>query len=177
MRTVRVGAWLVLGAVALTACSKSGSSAASPPANDQGSTAPATASASPSGSTTGANPTGDFCTELKAQQAGLAQMNQQFATMSQSPDLAAIHKQFDTLFAAMTESIGRVEATMTSAPAKVRAAVQVMNEFLGKLKTAIDGATSMNELGTSMNQVIRDKKVAAASRVLQAYTKSQCGTS
>jgi len=176
MRTVRVGVWLVLGTLALVGCSKSGSSAASPPSSPQGSTAPASASASPSGSTAGANPTGDFCTELKAQQAKFTQMNQEFATAFQS-GLASYQKQFDTLFAAMAESIARVEATMTSAPAKVRAAVQVMNDFLGKLKTAVDGATSMNELGTSMNQLVSDKTFAAAGRVLRAYTKSQCGTS
>jgi hypothetical protein len=169
---------LFVAAVSLASCkSHSTASVASGPASS-----PASSPAGSTGGTAsqtpapGSNPLSSFCTQLQAERAKSAQLGKQFASAVTTPDLASIKKNFDAFFATEAQSIARVEATMTSAPADVQAALKVVNQFFLQLKSTIDNATSLQQFETSMRQYAHAKQLAAAGKVLANYTRSQCGT-
>jgi hypothetical protein len=169
-RRAGLGISMVVAAVSLAACSKSTptNAASSPPS------IAATESQTPA---PGVNAGGSFCTTLKAEKAKEQQLGKEFASTATTPDLATIKQNFDRLFAAEAQSMARVEAAMTSAPANVQAAVQVVNQYVSQLKSTIDNATSLQQLGASLSQLSSTKQFAAAGKVLAAYTTSQCGSS
>lgn len=172
-RGARASAMAVVAIFVLAACSKSQSAASSPQSS---SGAPPGSSPSSGSPVQGVNPGGDFCVQLKAERAKDAQLGKEFATALTTPDLASIKQSFDALFAAEAQSMARVEATMSSAPANVQAALQVVNRFFAQLKSTVDSATSLPQLEASMTQFANTKQFSAAGKVLAAYAKAQCGS-
>jgi ABC-type phosphate/phosphonate transport system substrate-binding protein len=171
-RVVPVVAVVLAGSLILAGCSKSSSSASGAPSVSV--SVPALPTTEPSTSLPGSNPTSDFCTALKTEQAKLKALNTSFAGSIASTDIATIKKNLTDYMAAVTQAAARVETTMTSAPADVQAALQVFNAFLTELPAKIKGATSLPSLA-AVFKGMDTAQMKAAAKTLSDYGKSQCG--
>ena len=179
MRDHRVALRLVVVtcAVVLAGCTSSSPTVAAssaPPAPPASSAAPtSTDSAS---SVPGTNPGSALCLQIAAEKTQVSQLSSTLGTAFASQDLATVKSTLKTYFAAVAQVMGQVEASMSSAPANVQAALVTVNGFFTQLQSAVDGAKSMQELQTSITSIGNTKQMAAAGKVLAAYTTSQCGT-
>jgi hypothetical protein len=170
-RRAWLGTIVVVSALVLAACSKS----STPGATSTGG-APVSVPASVPGSVAQAvNPGSDFCTELKTENAKAAALGKTFGSALASKDFATTKQTLAAYFGAVSQSLAQVEASMSSAPANVQAALGVVNQFFGKVQSAVASANSMKELETSMTNVSNTAQLKVAGATLSAYSKSQCG--
>ena len=167
-RRVWLGTIVVSVALVLSACSKSSTPAASTALGSSGAPAP---------SLQGVNPGGGFCSELKTENAKSAQFSKTFGTAAASQNITSIKQTLGTYFTQAEGEIARVEATMTSAPANVQAALTTINHYFSQLQSAISSATSMQQLEASMASLGKDAaSLKGAAETLKAYATSQCGS-
>jgi hypothetical protein len=103
-------------------------------------------------------------------------MSQSMAQSMASGNLASVQQSLSTFFAGVQGDLAKVESAASSAPANVQAALKVINNEYGTLKTTIDSATSLTQLGSSMAALGNDAQLKAASATLDAYYNGQCGT-
>lgn len=176
MRDHRIALRLVVAACAvlLAGCSSTSSTVAAssgPPA----SSAPP-ASTAPASNEPGSNPGSALCVQIAAEKTKVSQLSSTLGTAFASQDLATVKSTLKTYFAAVAQVMGQVEASMSSAPANVQAALVTVNGFFTQLQSAVDSAKSMQELQTSITSIGNTKQMAAASKTLAAYTTAQCGT-
>jgi hypothetical protein len=166
-------AWLAAivfsGAMVLSACNSSSTPDTSSPAAGTGATTPA-ATSNP-----GANPTSDFCTQLKTENAKFAQLGKTFGAAIASHDFATTKQTLATYFSAVAQAMSEVEASMSSAPADVQAALQTVNQYFSQLQSEIANASSLKQLETSLAAQGNSAQLKAAGATLSAYSKSQCG--
>lgn len=166
-----LGAIVVSTTMVLAACSSSPSSSSTVAAASSAA-APTT---SPSTATQGANPGGDFCTLLKAEKAKVNKLGKTMGTAFASQDFASTKKMLTTYFAAVAQSLAEVEASMSSAPADVQAALQTINDYFSQLQSALASASTLTELETSLSAQTNTAEINAAGATLKAYSTSQCG--
>lgn len=173
-----LGAIVVSSAMVLAACTSSSSSPtnAAPPS----ATAPAPTGSTSTGTTStgtqGANPGSDFCTLLKAEKAKAAKLGTTIGTAFASNDFATTKKTLTAYFAAVGQALAQVEASMSSAPANVQAALQTVNVFFSQLQSSVASASSLTELQTNISAAANTANLKQAGATLKAYTTSQCGT-
>ena len=178
-RAARLAVVVVVGSMVLAACSSGGSttSAASSPASPSGvggvaTSPPATATTGP-----GANPGSDYCTGLASEKTAMSKLSQTIGTAVASQDFATTKTTLATFFSTTAQALAQVETSMTGAPANVQAALGVVNQFFTHLQSAIASSTSLKQLGLAFEDQANSAQLRAATKVLDDYTKAQCGAS
>jgi hypothetical protein len=166
-RRAWLGTMVVPCALALAACS-SGSSTSAASSN----TPPSSVSAT---TPQGANPGSGFCSELNAENAKLGHLGQTFSAAVASHNLASIKQTLGTYLTSAADAMVKVEASMSSAPANVQAALATVNQFFSQLRSAVANASTLKQLETSLGAAGNPAQLQAAGKTLDAYTTSQCG--
>ena len=165
--SITVGSMVVAGALGLTACSSSTTSA---PASGTGTSSKATAAPSRSGSSPGSS----FCVSLADSQAKSAQLATAMAQAVESGSFATAKQELSSVLDTIAQDLSKVEAQMTSAPSDVQSAITTVNTFFTQAQSAIAGATGMTELGQAI-AALDTPQLKAASATLTQYAQSQCG--
>jgi translation initiation factor 2B subunit (eIF-2B alpha/beta/delta family) len=124
----------------------------------------------------GANPHSTFCTSLAAEQASVGKLSTAFESAIAQGNLSLAKSDVASYFTHADAALKKVETTMVSAPATVRAALRAVNLYYAALKSTIDNATSTKELATGIQALAKNPSLGSATSTLNAYTASQCGT-
>jgi hypothetical protein len=166
--SITVGMLVVTGALGLTACSSSTTSASASRTGTSSNSATATPSKA------GSNPGSSFCVSLADSQAKSAQLATAMTQAVASGSFATAKQALSSVLATIAQDLVKVEAQMTSVPSDVQAAITTVNNFFTQAQSAIANTTSMSELGQAIAG-LDTPQLKAASATLTQYAASQCG--